>query len=280
MLDILILTLDAPLMSFGAPIVDQLGRVQPFPARSMLTGLLANALGYDHSDADATTRLQARLRYASRADQPGRRLTDFQTVDLGLPHMHGDRAWTTRGAVVPRKGGSGLSTHIRYREFWQDAFHVVALTLLPADHSPNIDELADALRSPARPLFIGRKCCLPSRPLLYGRRQTLTLLDALRREPLFAQASSPRPQDFSASEATTDPMLAVDALNASIEGTSNANESIGVGVWWPSEDAPETPTSRTLKVFDSRDWVNQIHHGERIIFHDHVSLHSSGGHHA
>ena len=45
MVDALLLRLDAPLMSFGAPMVDSNGVIQEFPALSMLTGLLGNALG-------------------------------------------------------------------------------------------------------------------------------------------------------------------------------------------------------------------------------------------
>ena len=71
-MDVLILRFDAPLMSFGAPIVDNQGEIQPYPALSMMTGLLGNALGFDHSEFDRLERLQERLRYASRQDRRGR----------------------------------------------------------------------------------------------------------------------------------------------------------------------------------------------------------------
>ena len=42
---------------------------------------------------------------------------------------------------------------------------LVALTLDPAEAVPTLDQLAAALDHPARPLFIGRKTCLPSTPV-------------------------------------------------------------------------------------------------------------------
>ena len=42
----LILRLEAPLMAFGGETIDNLGVVRRFPSASMLTGLLANALGW------------------------------------------------------------------------------------------------------------------------------------------------------------------------------------------------------------------------------------------
>ena len=50
---VLALRLEAPLMSFGGVLVDNRGVTEPFPTRSMLAGLIANALGHDHRDFEA-----------------------------------------------------------------------------------------------------------------------------------------------------------------------------------------------------------------------------------
>jgi len=169
-MDILLLRFDAPLMSFGGPIVDNHGIIQTYPALSMICGLLANALGYDHYEFADLQRLQERLQYACRQDRPGTRLRDYQTVDLGQEFMSDDLAWTTWGSLERRKGGTASSgTQIRYRDYWADAMYTVALTLDPLDESPTIDDLEQALRTPERPLFIGRKPCLPAERLLLGR---------------------------------------------------------------------------------------------------------------
>ena len=68
----LLLRFDAPLISFGAPMVDQNGVVQQMPALSMLTGLLGNALGLTHGEHRRLERLQERIRFASRIDCGGR----------------------------------------------------------------------------------------------------------------------------------------------------------------------------------------------------------------
>src|SRR5690625_6149014 len=79
-------------------------------------------------------------------------------------------AWTTLGWLDKRKGGSASKgTHIRLRDYRADSIHTVALTLQPADKNPTLDELQKALEYPERPLFIGRKTCLPATPIFLGR---------------------------------------------------------------------------------------------------------------
>jgi CRISPR system Cascade subunit CasD len=162
----LLLRLEAPLMSFGSTAVDHRRPVQPWPAVSMLTGLLGNALGWDRSAVAELDRLQARVRWAARVDRPGEPVNDFQTAQLAKT----DKAWTTRGVVEERDGGadSYKSPHLRSRDYRADASVLVALRLEPADEEPSIEQLARALDRPARPLFLGRKGCLPATRLLVG----------------------------------------------------------------------------------------------------------------
>lgn len=173
----LLLDLDGPLMSFGGEMVDAYGVVRDFPAKSMIAGLLANALGWERHEADRHARLQERLAIASARVAPGRRIRDFQTAQLGA----NDRGWTTRGRVEGRAGGAATyqSPHIRYRDADADARVLVALRLQPADEAPDLDALAHALDHPERPLFLGRKPFLPSRPLLLGIVDAATLPEAL-----------------------------------------------------------------------------------------------------
>ena len=173
----LLLDLDAPLMSFGGDMVDAYGVVRDFPAKSMVAGLLANALGWERYEADAHARLQERLVMGSARIAEGRRVRDFQTAQLG----GNDRGWTTRGRVEGRAGGAATyqSPHIRYRDADADARVLVALRLEPADEAPDLDALATALDKPERPLFIGRKPFLPSRPLRLGTVDAGTVLAAL-----------------------------------------------------------------------------------------------------
>lgn len=244
MIDVLLLRLEAPLMSFGDVAIDSRGPTRNFPTRSMLTGLCANALGHEHHEAERTGALQARLRFASRCDRAGETLRDFHTVDLGQKDARGvawmaDAGWTTRGAREQRGGGNaGEGTHIRERFYLADAIYTVALTLAPGVDGVSLDALAVALDEPARPLFLGRKPCLPSSRLLVGRTSAPTLLTALAVAPLAKRA------------------------------TANDGRVLAE---WPDDDleaaaaALAAPASRRLSLTDERDWVNQIHMGRRFV---------------
>jgi len=243
-MDILLLRLDAPLMSFGAPIVDRHGVIQPYPALSMMAGLLGNALGVDHSEPDRLQRLQERLRYAVRQDRRGQQLRDYQTVDLSKPYLDDARAWTTRHTLEQRKGGSASSgTHIRLRDYHADACYTVALTLDSAEENPTVADCASALKQPARPLFIGRKTCLPAAPLFLDQIIADSLLTALQDAPPAARS------------------------RRSTHRT-----------WWPTTPDAPRPTADWLSedtrypVTDRRDWKNQIHVGERWLAEGNLTL--------
>jgi CRISPR system Cascade subunit CasD len=216
-------------MSFGKPIVDSRGVIQPYPALSLLTGLIGNALGFDHREADRLDRLQDRLQYAVRQDRAGQQIQDYQTVDLGSEHLdYRNVAWTTRGAIEERKGGSASTgTHIRERDYWADAGYTVACSLDGPDETPTLDEVAAALQHPTRPLFIGRKPCLPATPLYAGRLTADAWDEAL--------AAAPLPEW--------------------------ADDRDSYRAWWPGTPAGD----QSRPVTDRRDWVNQIHVGERWI---------------
>ena len=158
----LILQLDAPLMAFGGVAVDQVGPVRDFPAASMLTGLIGNALGWHWSDGAAHQEMQDRLIFAARREREGTLLTDTQNAQLGKS----DKGWTTRGAPEGRDGASYEAPHRRRRDYHADLSVCAVLRLDPAGEAPTLDTLARAFDRPARPLFLGRKPCLPSRLLL------------------------------------------------------------------------------------------------------------------
>lgn len=178
-------------MSFGGVAVDNLGVIDDLPSASLMTGMLGNALGYRRTDVTRLQSLQDRLDFAVRLDRSGQRLTDYQTADINK----GDSGWTTRGVPEGRGGGQGTyeGQHQRYRDYHADAAVTVALTLDPTVDPSEIGSLAEALDQPARPLFIGRKPCLPSERLVIGIVQATTLIEALQKTPLSIDADqSPR----------------------------------------------------------------------------------------
>jgi CRISPR system Cascade subunit CasD len=224
-MDVLLLRLDAPLMSFGAVVVDQNHPVWRFPGVAMLTGLLGNALGWDHRDTDRLQSLQDRLRFAARWDAEPELLTDYQTVDLGQDFMIGT-GWTTRGRREDRgKGAATTGTHIRYRDHWANGVATIALAL-DGEGEPGLAALEQALRCPARPLFLGRKPCLPAGPLLLGRRKAEGVRAALAAEPLADIGPRRRPGRI--------PAL------------------------WPLDEAQ---CAQVEERYAPRDWRNNIHRG-------------------
>lgn len=177
----LLMRLRAPLVAFGGETIDSYGVIRDFPALSMVTGLIANALGYDRADFALHDRLQARLVMGTRLDASGARLVDFQTVQLGKR----DEAWTTRGEPETRQGGedSYKSPHLRHREYHAGLDALVAIRLEPAHEQPTLDDIAVALDRPKRPLFIGRKPCLPTTRVFVDMIDADDVLDALQRAP-------------------------------------------------------------------------------------------------
>ncbi len=226
----LILALEAPLMAFGGETVDNFGVVRWFPATSMLTGLLGNALGWQRTEAERHQRLQERLIYAARIDREpagGVRLTDFQTAAISKA----DSGWTTRGAAEGREGGN-YTNWLRYRDYLADMRVTVVLRMEDAEFEPGLDDVAGALEKPARPLFIGRKSCLPSVRLFQGFQEGETVLGALLAVPLGRW--------------------------------DEQGESIRV-LWPAGEGAESVQPSRRYMLTDERNWVSGLHGGGRSV---------------
>lgn len=238
----LILRLEAPLMAFGGTMIDANGPTLDLPIRSMVTGLIANALGWRRSERDRHQALQDRLVMGARLDRPGAALRDFQTAQLGA----NDKGWTTRGEPEGRAGGATTykSPHIRYRHYRADAFVSVALRLDPPDDAPSLADVEAALKAPARPLFIGRKPCLPSRPVLFEHPvEADNLLAAL----------------------TLVPLAPADRLHA-----RHADRERMVRFALPPAEWPRDALHDPRTVADVRDWRAGVHAGESRL--DHFSL--------
>ena len=253
-MDVLLLHLEAPLVSFGTTHVDQVGPTGRFPTTSQITGLLGNALGYEYSDGDLLQALQDRLSIASAVLLDGEEIEDYQTVDLGQPHLR-EPSWTTHGRTEHRGGSNAAKygTHIRRRRYLADASVVSAAALSPADEEPTIQNAAAALAAPARPLFIGRKPCLPSTPVLIGIVEGMSSL---------TEALSLIPASFPERWAEMSPDPRATSLQAE----------------WPASDQL-TPGFRaqTFQVSDLKDWSDLLHGGERTVQRGRIELNYGPG---
>lgn len=234
----IIMRLEASLMSFGGPLTDNFCGTQAFPGISLLTGLLGNALGYKHEEWADLNSLQGRIRYAVRLERKGQKVRDYQIADLGQDHMDFRlQGWTTRGRIEERGGGNKFEKHIRYRDYYAGSAFLVAFTLIEADEI-EMKSLEQAIQYPRRPLFIGRKCCLPAYPIFHGMVVAKTPLHAIARMPRMSWGEY---------------------------------EAEYLSVWWDPRgvDKTEFPNEidsihqRNFQLTDERDWKNQIHQGER-----------------
>lgn len=226
----LVLTLEAPLVAFGGATIDNYGVTRDFPAASMLVGLFANALGLRREEREAHQRLQNRLVFAVCHVRDFEPIVDFQTAKLEA----NDRGWTTRGGPEGRAGGANtyVSPHLRYRDFLADAALVVVLRLEPDEEAPTLEKLAGALERPARPLFIGRKPCLPARPLLDP--------DSERRYVEAPTAGA-----------------ALESFATRIGGNLRA--------LWPAGEGGSVRPLRTIDLADERNWISGLHGGTRKV---------------
>lgn len=213
-------------MAFGGETIDNLGIIRDFPALSMVTGLLANALGWRREDTAQHDRLQERLVMGARLERPGVRLQDNQNARLSKD----DKGWTTWGKPEERAGGAGTyeSPHRRFRDYHADLLMLVVLRLEPTEVPPTLDDLATALDHPARPLFIGRKSCLPTRRLFAGWHEGESVLQALR----------------------------------SVPWTHHSPD--GARLQWPEGEGTLTG-DRVLELCDERNWTSGVHGGWRPI---------------
>ena len=220
------LRLHAPLGAFGGESVDARGVIRDFPAQSMMTGLIANALGWSRTMTEEHQALQDRIVFGAlwEDDVPLGRLTDYQTGSLNKD----DQAWTTRGAPARRAGGPGTyeGSHQRWRDYHSDLRLAVVLRFEPDNGSPTMDHAANALVHPARPLFIGRKPCLPSAPIFAGW---------------------------------------IDAPNAPAALTAIArNDAPGSRACWPASEGTEGAV-RITSITDERNFLTGLHGGARRI---------------
>lgn len=165
-----ILRLVAPLQSWGATEGSEYRRINRFPTRSGILGMLSNAAGLSREDSVSPWE---RVRVGVRIDQAGTLVEDYHTSDSDKTEkrMLSERK---RIAENKRRAAKGLAplpkpkysadTSVTRRVYLSDASFTVVLE----GDTETIRLAVDALSAPRRPLFFGRKACVPSAPVLVG----------------------------------------------------------------------------------------------------------------
>jgi len=147
----LFLRLEGPLQSWGA----QEGkfvirRTMEAPTKSGVIGMLCAALGVSRAEAPKKWLPELTLlRMGVRIDRPGVRWWDFHTVGAKME-------------MPTAEGKSKIGALLSRREYLCDASFLVTLQGNPEI----ISELEKALQNPKWTLYLGRKSCPPSTPII------------------------------------------------------------------------------------------------------------------
>lgn len=149
-----------------------------FPSKSGVIGLLGCALGLERGSHELVD-LDCAITMAVRADRSGVKTVDFQTV-TGNPLRNAEG----------KKRSPGGDTIISRRSYLQDACFTVFLEMEGFWH----ERIVKALNAPKWCLFLGRKSCVPSRPVLECCEPGYSdITEAMRLYPLAARSSYPVP---------------------------------------------------------------------------------------
>jgi CRISPR-associated protein Cas5/CasD, subtype I-E/ECOLI len=159
----LALYLRAPLQSWGASSKFGDRGTLDAPTRSGLLGLLAAACGVDKNDEERDREWLSRatkLSMIALVFQRGDRMTDYHTVGARYDK---DDPWQRR--MIPTTAdGKPRGTDLTHRDYLTDS---VFGAILSGDDTL-VDEMAAGLTDPVWGVWLGRKSCIPTEPILAG----------------------------------------------------------------------------------------------------------------
>lgn len=140
---VLLLRLAAPLQAWGSNAKFNTRTTEREPTKSGVIGMLAAALGIQRNSDSSLLEPLVKLRFGVRADREGKLLKDFHMVHFTK------------------------SSDVTDRHYLTDAVFLVALE---SEDSAYLEHLAEALKNPVYPLYLGRRSCPPTLPVVLGIR--------------------------------------------------------------------------------------------------------------
>ncbi len=164
---LLLLRLEGPLQSWGTKARWDVRETGDEPTKSGLIGLLGCALGYPVYDSRLED-LDKQLRMGIRVEHQGVKLRDFHTITGALPTALGG----TKGR--PDDPDTIISPHY----YLQDAAFLAVFSGPP----DLLHKCCLALNDTKWPLYLGRKCCPPARPVFESLTEDYSSIeDAIER---------------------------------------------------------------------------------------------------
>ncbi|MBD3165251.1 type I-E CRISPR-associated protein Cas5/CasD [bacterium] len=188
--ELLLLRLEGPLQAWGTRARWDVRDTAPEPTKSAVIGLLGAALGYA-ADDPRLFELAGTLRMGVRVDHPGTVMTDFQTITDFLPTAGGEfkasgEKRSKRLDKLQDNPDARPATILSPRDYLEDASFLVVLEQADGG-SETLERCRQALRDPVWPMYLGRKACVPTRPVLVEPHEIpvlySTLIDALEHHP-------------------------------------------------------------------------------------------------
>ena len=181
----LLLRLAGPLQSWGSPCHFTTRRTFSEPTKSGVIGMIASAMGIQREDEAAINEL-TKLRFGVRVDREGKLLVDFHTLRLPkkpAEEKDPDLNPELDPIYLSYRDWDTWPTQVTRRHYLQDA---VFLAGIESDDTDLLSKIAEAIKAPAHPLFLGRRSCPPSLPPYIGIRDT-DLRTTLEEEPVLCK---------------------------------------------------------------------------------------------
>ncbi len=151
----------------------QLRRTADAPTKSGVLGLILCASGTRRSESDSDISELRKLRFGVRIDRPGTRGWDYHSAGA----EYGILSAENKVKITSATGDP--ETLLSRREYLFDASFVVGLEGTAAQ----VHLIADCLKDPKWTVFLGRKCCVPTVPVLECVLDGSGLLEALAVPP-------------------------------------------------------------------------------------------------
>lgn len=147
----LIVKLEGVLQSYGERAKWEYRDTAYTPTKSAVVGIIASAMGINRGDK-RLIEISESLNMGVRVDRQGTILSDFQTVS----GLH-----TTVENYKLGKMGTTASNKLAEKMYIEDGVFTVVLQ----GNNDVLEKYAEALKNPVNPVFLGRKGCVPTRPL-------------------------------------------------------------------------------------------------------------------
>lgn len=171
----LIMTLIAPMASFGELSGHERRPSRERPGKAAIMGLIGAALGIRRGDKAGQDALANGYDVAVRVEKPGTVMTDFHTAQA-VPTTRSKKPDTRANALQTlQRGDNPVLTR---REYRLNAEHYVAVSKIP-EARWSLEDIAVALKAPGFNLYLGRKSCPLAHPVNPRIVETNSIVTAL-----------------------------------------------------------------------------------------------------